>query len=202
MKISDMALISMESLRERKFRFALNLIGILIGCAAITGLVSITQGMKNEVTDQLEMFGPNNIFVIPGQVQPGRGVVGSTFSWRDLEIVRKIRYVEIATPIIGNKFGEIDVRGKRYSPYVFGVYPEYFTIFKSLKISEGRPLLRADSAVAVIGAAVAKPRDEDEPIIDVGDRIRLRVRVEGEDREMMFRVVGVMEEVGGTFGSD
>ena len=89
MKLSDMAFLSVESLRERKFRFALNLVGILIGCAAITGLISITQGMGEEIRDQLETFGPNNIMVVPGQLQPGRGIVGYTLSWRDLEFIRK-----------------------------------------------------------------------------------------------------------------
>jgi len=31
---------SLESLKERKFRFVLNLLGIMIGCAAVTGLIS------------------------------------------------------------------------------------------------------------------------------------------------------------------
>ena len=64
MKFVDIALMAVESLNDRKFRFALNLIGILIGCTAVTGLVSITQGLSNDVTGQLEVFGPQNIMVI------------------------------------------------------------------------------------------------------------------------------------------
>ena len=76
MEFWDIAQLSLESLRERKFRFTLNLIGILIGCTAVTGLVSITQGLSNDVNRQLEVFGPQNIMVIPGQIQQGRGIVG------------------------------------------------------------------------------------------------------------------------------
>ncbi len=54
MKLNDIAIISANSLTERKFRFALNLIGILIGCAAVTGLISLTQGMNAEISGELE----------------------------------------------------------------------------------------------------------------------------------------------------
>ena len=201
MRAPDIIRLATEGVKERKFRFALNLIGILIGCAAITGLISVTQGMGEEIRDQLEIFGPNNIMVVPGQLQPGMGIVGYTLSWRDLDFIKKIPHVKIATPIIGNKISQLTVRGKRYVSTVYGVYPEYFTIYKNFEISDGRALLRGDGAVAVIGALVAKPRGEDEPIIDVGDRIKLQVKVGEADREMVFRVVGILEEVGGTFGS-
>ena len=57
LKISDIAFISANSLGERKFRFALNLIGILIGCAAITGLISLTQGMNADISGELGALG-------------------------------------------------------------------------------------------------------------------------------------------------
>ncbi|MCW3991335.1 MAG: ABC transporter permease, partial [Candidatus Bathyarchaeota archaeon] len=201
MKLLDIVSLAAEGVKERKFRFALNLIGILIGCAAITGLISITQGMGEEIRDQLETFGPNNIMVVPGQLQPGRGIVGYTLSWRDLEFIRKTPHVKIATPIIGNKISQLTVRGIKYVSSTYGVYPEYFIIYKNFEISEGRALMRGDGAVAVIGALVAQPRDENEPIIDLGDRVKLQVKVGEDDREMVFRVVGILDEIGGTFGS-
>ncbi len=202
MKFWDVALMSAQGLSERKFRFVLNLIGILIGCAAVTGLVSLTQGLQFEIKDQLEFFGPENIMVIPGMIQPGQGLIGYTFTWRDLEIIGKIPHVEIATPIMGNKIGQLSMRGKEYYITVYGVYPEYFTIFQSYELADGRAISRGDNAVVVIGATVAHPSDEDEPLIEVGDRIRLKVTAGGEDREMVFRVIGILKEVGGTFGSE
>ena len=193
---------AVEGFRERKFRSALNIIGILIGCTAITGLISITQGLGDEISEQLEIFGPNNIMVVPGRIQPGRGLVGETLSWRDIEIISKIPHVELATPIIGNKVCQLNVRGKSYYSSVFGVSAEYFTIFKNYKLADGRTLSRADNAVAVLGALVAHPMDSEEPIFDVGDRIKMQVNVHGEDKEMVFRVIGIMKEIGGTFGAE
>lgn len=202
MRLTDIFTLAADGVKERKFRFVLNLVGIIIGCAAITGLISITQGLGGEISEQLEMFGPNNIMVIPGQLQPGRGIVGYVFTWRDLEIISRIPHVEVATPIVGNKFCEVNVRGKKLNAYINGVYPEYFTIFTNVELSEGRTFSKGDGAVAIIGAKVAHPQDEDEPIIYIGDRIKLQARVEGGSREMMFRVVGIMKEVGGSFGSE
>lgn len=202
MRLPDIFTLAVDGVKERKFRFALNLVGIIIGCAAITGLISITQGLGDEISEQLEMFGPNNIMVMPGQLQPGRGIVGYTFTWRDLEIIRRIPHIEIATPIVGNKVCQVNVRGNEYNAYIYGIYPEYFTVFTNFELSEGRTISKGDGAVAVIGAQVAHPQYEDEPIIYIGDRVKLQARVRGESKEMMFRVVGIMKGVGGSFGSE
>jgi putative ABC transport system permease protein len=198
----DIAQISVESLQERKFRFALNLIGILIGCTAVTGLVSITQGLSNDVNRQLEVFGPQNIMVIPGQIQQGRGIVGSTLSWRDLDIISKVHDVRLATPIIANKIVTFDVRGRPFMVEMFGVTNEYFELNKNADVEDGRTLLRTDTSAVVIGANIAQPRDEDEPILGVGDRIKVNARVDDVEKTLSLRVVGVYERTGGSFGAD
>jgi len=201
-KIWDIAQMSLESLKERKFRFALNLIGILIGCTAVTGLVSITQGLSNDVNTQLEVFGPQNIMVIPGQMQQGRGIVGSTLNWRDLEVISKIEDVNIATPIIANKIVSFNVRGRPFLAEMFGVTNEYFEINKNSEVEDGRSLLRTDNSAVVIGANIAQPLDEDEPILGVGDRLKVKAKVKGVEKELSLRVVGVYGRTGGSFGAD
>ena len=202
MKIRDIVLLSVESLSERKFRFALNLIGILIGCAAVTGLVSITQGLSNNINEQLEVFGPQNIMVIPGQLQEGRGIVGSTLGWRDLETISKIREVKVATPIIANKMVRFNMRGREYFVEVFGVTNEYFEINKNAEVEDGRALLRTDNAVVVVGANIAQPLDEDEAIVDVGDRIKIEATVLDQQKTLTLRVIGIYSRTGGSFGAD
>ena len=202
MRLWDIAQISADSLRERKFRFALNLIGILIGCTAVTGLVSITQGLSNDVNKQLEVFGPQNIMVIPGQIQQGRGIVGSTLNWRDLEVISKVPDVSVATPIIANKIVSFNVRGRDFLVEMFGVTNEYFEINKNADVEDGRSLLRTDTSAVVIGANIAHPLDEDEPIMGVGDRIKVKAKVNEQVKELSLRVVGVYERTGGSFGAN
>jgi putative ABC transport system permease protein len=193
---------SLDSLKERKFRFALNLIGILIGCTAVTGLVSITQGLSNDINTQLEVFGPQNIMVIPGQIQQGRGIVGSTLNWRDLEIISKVEDVSVATPIIANKIVSFNVRGRPFLAEMFGVTNEYFEINKQSEVEDGRQLLRTDTSAVVIGANIAQPLDEDESILGVGDRLKVKAKVNGIEKELALRVVGVYGRTGGSFGAD
>jgi putative ABC transport system permease protein len=202
LKIRDIVLLSIESLSERKFRFALNLIGILIGCAAVTGLISITQGLSNDINDQLEIFGPQNIMVIPGQLQEGRGIVGSTLGWRDLETISKVYEVKVATPIIAGKMVRFNMRGREYFVEVFGVTNEYFEINKNADVEDGRALLRTDNAVVVVGANIAHPLDEDEAIVRVGDRLKIEATVLDQQKTLTLRVVGVYGRTGGSFGAD
>ena len=202
MKILDIVSMALDSLKERKFRFSLNLVGILIGCTAVTGLVSITQGLSNNINEQLEVFGPQNIMVVPGRIQAGRGIIGTTLSWRDLSVVSKIQGVRMATPIIANKMCSFEVKGREFRSEVFGVTNEYFEMNKNVEVEDGRSLLRSDTSAVVVGANIAQPRDMDEPILGVGDRIKIEVSVQDRAKELTLRVVGVYQRTGGSFGAN
>lgn len=202
MNPTDIFKMSGQGVRERKFRFALNLLGILIGCAAITGLISITQGLTDDVTSQLDVFGPTNIIVIPGEVRQGQGIVGDTLSWRDLESIEKISNVEDATPIIANKFCEFTVRGRMFRIDLYGITEKYLEINKNNKIKKGRGIIRTDTSTVIIGSHIAQPLDADEQILDVGDRIKIKVNVKGEEKELSLRVVGILDETGSSFGTN
>ena len=202
MKIEDTILSAFKGLSERRFRLSLNVLGILIGCAAVTGLVSITQGLSVEVSGQLEMFGPNNVMVIPFEIRQGRGLVGEGFNWRDIKVLEKVPYVKRMAPIIANKFGTYTIRGDTYMANIFGVTPVYFDIYSSFEVESGRSLIQADQGAIVIGHLISQPSDEEEPLIEVGDRVTFSFYVGSEQKEATFRVVGILEEVGGTFGSE
>ena len=69
MKLFDITVMSAEGLRERKGRVALNVLGNLSGCAAVTGLISLADGMNIQVKDQLSVIGANTLFVVPHEAQ-------------------------------------------------------------------------------------------------------------------------------------
>ncbi len=194
---------SLNGLGERKFRFALNLVGILIGCAAITGLISMTQGLQANVTDQLDMFGPTNLMIIPGEIGGGPPRTGGhTFSWRDVDVITKIDGVKDATPIIANKFAEFTIDGRFFRTDVYGVTPKYKELNANTQLDVGRNFKQSDSAVVVVGSNIAHPRDLDDPIVELGDRIKITARVEGEEKTLTLRVIGILEETGGNVGAN
>jgi len=202
MRLSDITGMALDSLVERKFRFLLNLIGILIGCAAVTGLVSITQGLSDNINGELEVFGPENIMVIPGELKEGRGMVTTSMTWKDLEILEDIYKMKKVTPIVANKYVGFSVRGREFFVEMFGVTEDYFEINKNTGVEDGRVLIRTDINAVLVGANIAHPIDLDEPIIEVGDRIKISSKVDGEVKELSLRVIGIYERTGGSFGAN
>ena len=200
MNLLDIFLSAIKGVWERKFRFFLNLVGILIGCTAITGLISITMGLTSNVSEQLDVFGPTNIIIIPGEIVQGQGIIADKLDWRDLEYISRTNNIDSATPIIANKFCEFTIRGRNFRTDVYGVTEQYAVINKNTKIAEGRNFVRGDASVVIIGANIAQPSNEDEPIIGLGERLKIKSIVKGEEKEMTLRVIGILEGTGGSFG--
>src|SRR3989338_595995 len=65
--IKDFISISLQSARNRKLRSWLTIIGIIIGVAAIIGLITVSSGLENAITDQFDKIGTNRLFVMPKQ---------------------------------------------------------------------------------------------------------------------------------------
>jgi len=196
----DIFLSAIKGVWERKFRFFLNLVGILIGCTAITGLISITMGLTSDVSEQLDVLLPTNIIIIPGEIVQGQGIIADKLDWRDLEYISRTNNIDSATPIIANKFCEFTIRGRKFRTDVYGVTEQYAVINKNTKIAEGRNFVRGDASVVIIGANIAQPSNEDEPIIGLGERLKIKSIVKGEEKEMTLRVIGILEGTGGSFG--
>jgi putative ABC transport system permease protein len=199
LKPGDIVASAWESVRSRKFRFALNLIGILIGCAAVTGLVSITQGLSDSVGGQLQVLGPQNIMIIPGGMS-ATSFGSSALTYKDLNTIESVTHVSAATPIISNKVVSYSVKGKAYRGSTYGLTEEFQQLNTSFEVAEGRSLTRSDSGVVIIGANIAWPQDETAPILQVGDRITLHTRVGDRDKTLTVRVLGILKKQGSTFG--
>jgi putative ABC transport system permease protein len=95
-----------------------------------------------------------------------------------------------------------NLKGDTYMISVTGVTEKYFQINEGTEVEEGRQLLRNDNSAAVIGYNVAVPIPDEEPAVEVGDRIKLTAEVGSEEKELTVRVVGILEEAGGMMGSD
>jgi len=196
----DILKTAFDGVKSRKFRFVLNLIGILIGCAAVTGLVSITQGLSNNIGDQLQILGPQTIIVIPGRFQMRGQITTTQLTWKELNNVEQAQHVAMATPIIASKSAQFMLRGETYSVEVYGVTEQYAEINRSSELADGRYFVRADGSVAIIGANIAKPDDKEEPILGIGSRVTLEATVKGVKKSMTVRVIGVLKKTGGSFG--
>jgi putative ABC transport system permease protein len=201
MNLVDIFFMSTHGVKERKFRFVLNIVGILIGCMAVTGLVSLTQGLNDLVNNQLDKFGPNNVIIMPGSLEMGAGLITSqSFTWRDVQLVENIANVEIGIPVVGGKICSFTQQGKKRYAFLYGVDSEFFEIMSGWEIEKGRCIYRGDTGVVVLGKEIADPKDQTFHRLEVGDRVSLTVIVDGIEKEMTFRVVGILERMGGIGG--
>ena len=199
---------SAEGLRERKGRVALNVLGILIGCAAVTGLISLADGMNNQVRDQLSVIGTNTLFVVPEEAKDAAMTLSASqilnqegISWRDRELIESSPGVDDISELSSGG-GQYTIKGDVYQTKLLGVGDNFLELNQDIKMEVGRFFTRGDKAVAFIGKNVAHPTDEDEPILSVGNRIKMSVRVRGETKDITLRIVGILEEHGTMFGLD
>ena len=208
MNIQDIATTSFGGIRDRKFRFALNLLGILIGCAAVTGLISVTQGMNTQINGQLDILGANAITIIPttGEsdmpIMSGSQALASpvSLSWRDLQLVQNIPEIDRVAPIKAD-YCSYTITGDTHVAQLMGVGIDIFEINTNFEVSSGRTFTRSDKAAAIIGTKIAHPENEDEPILHVGDRLRVTTLAGSEPNEMTLRIIGIAKESGQTMGT-
>jgi len=159
----------------------------------------MTQGLSDSVSGQLQIFGPQNIMVIPGGFSSGTMTTGK-LTYKDLNTIENIEHVSAATPIIANNVVSYTVKGKTYRASTYGLDENFQKLNTSFELAKGRAMVRSDNGVVIIGANVAWPQDMDAPILSVGDRITLTTRVGDTQKTLTVRVIGVLTKQGSTLG--
>lgn len=71
MRIRESFRSSIKSLFHNKLRSFLTMLGIIIGIFSVITLTSIGEGIKAQVTSQVESLGANLLYIFPGKVQFG-----------------------------------------------------------------------------------------------------------------------------------
>ena len=210
MRLGDIVFMAVDGIKDRKFRVALNVLGILIGIAAIVALLSLTNGVSISISEQLEVLDPQTMTVMPGsfmgmagQGQQGVRTAGATLTLRDIARIERISGVAVATPVI-SKTVQTKIGSHFDSITLVGIIPEEYTqTMRSLEVADGRFLRGSDGTSAVLGALVAHPQQLEDPIVGLGDRVTLEITGEEGKEAVTFRVTGILKEVGGgmIFGS-
>ncbi len=184
---------SVEGISERKFRFTLNIIGILIGCAAVTGIMSMTAGMQSSIVEDIAIFGSNTI-----QVYPVRGgdEAFTELDWRDLNRLKQIPGVEIAAPVQAGHVGIYEYKGTVYQNELAGIDEAYFVVHGGEnELEDGRLLMQGDGSTALLGYNIWSK--DGEQIYSVGDRIRITSTLNEEVKEFTVRVIGMLKSTSG-----
>ncbi|MBS7620470.1 ABC transporter permease, partial [Candidatus Bathyarchaeota archaeon] len=132
MRLIDIILFTIDGIKERKVRVVLNIIGIMIGGAAIISLVSVAEGMNLEINRQVELLGPKTIIITNINLGLSRREP-ITLTYRELDTVKNIPHVSVATPVI-SRATRIKINGRSAQVQVTGIIPEeYLKINKNLE---------------------------------------------------------------------
>ncbi|HAA2377176.1 TPA_asm: ABC transporter permease [Listeria monocytogenes] len=172
-----------KQLKASKLRSFLTMLGIIIGVASVILLVSLGNGVTQEVDDQMGDLGSNLITVVNSSVNPN-----DKYTYDEVMKYQNIDGVKSVSPELS---GQVNATFgyKNSSNKVIGTNDQYKAA-RSLEMKEGRFLLPIDTEygqkVAVIGSTVASD------LFGFGDPIGETIRLNG----MPYKVVGVLKEKG------
>ena len=191
--------LAVQAIFRNTLRSFLTILGVVIGVAAVIAMVTVGQGSKDQVTQDVANLGTNLLVLRPGQPQQGPGSAGGTsapFDMRDVEAIRtQIASVRAAAP--ANTRTTTAILGSRnHSTSVIGTDSRYLEA-RDMPVVLGRPFfeseLRAGSAVCLLGQTVLRE------LFGSGNPLGQNIRL----KTISCRVIGVLEEQGvSSFGTD
>ena len=154
MRTVDIFILSIKGLQQSKLRSLLSGIGIIFGVASVISMLSIGEGAKQEIIDQLMFLGANNMSVNNIRSNADEGL-----SLDDIDRIQSVLPDNISISPVRIITGEVSYRGIDSTCRTMSVLPQYFEI-NGMSIEKGRFFdsldCRNKSMVCVIGAGVKR----------------------------------------------
>ena len=184
--------IALRALAKNKMRAGLTVLGVVIGIAAVTTMVSIGQSASALVRGELEGFGTNVIVIQPAQRRRGgvrRGMINTLTSKDSEAISDECDSILATTPLVGTGgqvvYGNLNVNPNE----MFGVGADYLLV-RSWTIKYGAffdpaQIDRAEK-VCVVGKTIVTK------LFQTGNPINEKIRINNKP----FTIIGVLEDKG------
>ncbi len=185
--IREYFMYTLNNMKARKMRTLLTVLGIIIGVAALVGLVTLSRGMNEAVRYQFEKMGISSIRVVPGGLTgPPTGALGLPVEIQDK--IEQVKGVEYANPVTID-YANVEYDKKKeicmVESYDTKLSGQAF-LDMDLKTTEGRYFNSGERGVAVIGYDIAHETFDK----DIG--VRNTITISNQD----FKVIGIIEESG------
>lgn len=181
-----------RSIRERRARSILTVLGIAVGIAAIVSLMSVGYGMEEAITGELTKMA-DMISVMPGEISGHGYVEKGSFTDRDVNDLQRIGGIKDVSAMTYDA-AEVEYRNERTPIFVLGGDTKELGSFyvEPVGLKEGRWLRENDYKGCVIGDRVAN--DFFDEVIHVNDKLVIN----GEK----FIVVGIFEKASTLYAAD
>lgn len=174
--------LALKSLATSKVRALLTMLGMIIGVAAVIVIMSLGNGVTNEVSSAFDSIGTNTISVSITGRGSSRSISPDEMYEMAYENSDTIKAISPTVSVMGNA----RIGSENYTPSTTGVGEDYLTI-KSWNMSEGRFINYIDineaKRVCVVGAYYNSSEAFD------GKALGSTIKINGYN----FTVVGVIE---------
>lgn len=189
-----------------KLRSWLSIIGIVIGVASVIAIMSLGEGMQQQMEENLGGLGADIITISPGAEKasgPGGGFrrhgeeesqVSSTKSKnitnRDVQALKLVPNIAYVGGVVSGR-GDIEYLSETASASIQGIDTKVWKYMVTNDLESGRYLSQGDKNVVVVGHGIA------DGLFDQDIQLNRQVTIEGTP----FRVVGILEETSGFGGN-
>ena len=193
MKFSATWMIALRALQRNPMRTGLTMLGIIIGVAAVIGMVAIGAGAKAEVAASIEQMGQNMVMIISRAARSGRvhmgGDSGVALTKQDYDAIRQeVCGLAGATPEVRAN-AQVAYGNENVNTTIYGVSEEYPAV-RAWRLERGEHFsgldIRRATKVAVLGQTVATNLFHD------GDPVGQMIRIQ----HAPYEVVGVLRSKG------
>ena len=185
---------AISSILANKSRSFLTVLGVIIGVGSVVLMLGLGEGVKKAVSETVEGFGTNSVFVVPGKVDknkpfnPATTIGVSTLTEKDVDALKekadKVKNIAPMT-LIG---GILGFGGKTSSSALTVSTTPLFAKATNMDIEKGRFIsdedLQNKSKVVVIGAGIKEDLFGDQNPIDQTIKFR----------NLDFKVVGYFKK--------
>jgi putative ABC transport system permease protein len=200
--------VAFDTIRSRKVRSALTILGVVIGVTTVIAVASIIDGLNGEIKSRVERLGSNTLFITRFPATQNAGNLPAKFRTRKYLQEDDASFIEASSPavsyatVFANRINFNDqVDEIRYGNahverfFLRGVQPHYIDAFPLFAVAQGRFISQFDEEhardVVVIGRSIAGS------LFANVDPLGKSVRIDGR----LYEVVGVFEPDEGLFSS-
>jgi len=194
-KIKEYFKIAIRNLRTRSLRSWLTILGVVIGVFLIVGLLSLSEGIKATINEQLKGLGGEMIFIMPGEMSAtgmmGMMMGGEKLEKADITAIEKTKDVdEVLTMSYSSSVMRYKDEGKTVFLGGLGGQPwekgaEILKRFQGWSLNEGRWPISGKREV-IIGIQIANEIFKEK--VKVGTQTTIQGR--------RFEIVGILNSLG------
>ncbi len=193
--------VAFKALSANKMRSFLTMLGIIIGVSSVITLVSIGEGLKKTVVDQMNSFGTDQIYVMPGDIMSGAGMASSafgavSFDFSDADMLESQLSGVKGVVAINESFSTAELGGEELKAVdIISTTSNYSMIAQDDVINGtffSQSHQNSKSNVIVVGQTFR------EKLFNGKDPLGKQVTVDGKK----FTIIGELEKKGATMGVD